>query len=237
MAKAGSRKSRKANPARIRTAPARLHPLIATADVTPEFRRSADLDVASVPNPHGEVIIGGQLRQHQVVRRRPAYVTLHRQGVIDRATLGALEWFADRWAAANCGIVKSGLGNVGGGGGGCSASHIPITESMIRAQQQVDWALGLIGEGLPRRAFLAVMVDEDSFSESARRERAGVHVRASVRRLRAQWATAFKTAASALLAGWRDEYGARSGRIAAQHYEADPAALDAWRAIEAERNG
>lgn len=236
MAKA-QRKSRKANPARIRTAPARLHPLIAAADVTPEFRRSADLDVDSVPNPHGEVIIGGQLRQHVVVRRRPAYATLHRQGVIDRATLGALEWFADRWAVANCGIVKSGLGNIGGAGGGSTASHIPVTEATISASRDVDWALGLIGEGLPRRAFLAVMVDEDSFSASARRERAGVHVRASVRRLRAQWSAAFKLAAQALLEGWREQYGARSGRIAAQHYEADPAALDAWRAIEAERNG
>lgn len=233
MAKPRRSKSRKALPTRTRAAAPRLHPLVEAADVTPEFRKRTALDAELVPNPYGEVFISGELKRHMAVRRRPAYVTLFRQGVIDRATLGALEWYAGRLATSEAGIVKGCLGG-DGSGGGSSASHIPISEARIAAQGDVDWARRLI-PAQARRAFDLVMVDELSFSESARRERAGVPVRASVRRLRAVMAAQFKAAAEAVRDGWLERYGARGGRIGVVHYELDQADVDAWRVIEAGR--
>lgn len=183
---------------------AQRHPLIEQARPSAELIAKGGIEVADVPNPYGEVIVAGDLRRHRAVKRQPAWVTLHRQGVITRSELAALEWYDARLATAEGGIYKCGLAD--GGGGGSPSSHIPVSEAMIQAGRDVAWARSLIPAGC-HRAFDLVMIDQQTFSESARREAAGRHVRASVRRLRAVLSAQFRQAARALCEGYARRYG------------------------------
>lgn len=179
------------------------HPLVTQANPTPELIARGRIEVVDVPNPYGEVIVNGEPRRHRAVKRQPAYVTLHRIGVIDRQTLGALEWYAGRLDRASSGIYRCGLGDARGG---AATSHIPVSEAMIQASRDIDWARGLIPADC-LRAFDMVMIEDMTFSESARREAAGRYVRASVRRRRAVLAGQFRAAAQALLEGYIKRYG------------------------------
>lgn len=180
------------------------HPLIEQARPSAELIAKGGIEVAEVPNPYGEVIVAAELRRHHAVKRQPAWVTLHRQGVITRAELAALEWYDARLSMAEGGIYKCALAD--GGGGGSPSSHIPVSEAMIQAARDVAWARALIPAGC-HRAFDMVMIDQQTFSESARREAAVRHVRASVRRLRAVLSDQFRHAARALCKGYGRRYG------------------------------
>ena len=115
-----------------------VHPLIVMAKANGAKLDEGTFEVAEIGNPYGEVVIRGEIRRHKVVRRVLHYEALHKAGKIDRATFACLDWFADRLALANSGLVKCGL-NVSGGGG-VSSSHIPTNEAAMQARSDVAWA-------------------------------------------------------------------------------------------------
>lgn len=190
---------------------------VRAADIPPAQLASGTFEEAAVPNPHGEVEVAGRLRPHLVARRVPAIVTLHRRRVIDRGTLAALEWYADRLEAAQMGLVRCALGNIGGRGGGAASSHVPVTDAMMQAAGDVAWARDAICAGdhpaQRLRAFDAVLVGEETFAETARRERAARYVRKSVSRRQRELRDLFLAAAKDLAVAWHQRFGPRTGVV------------------------
>lgn len=168
---------------------------------------------ATVPNPLGEVVVNGAPRQHRALRRVRPYAALYHAGTIGRAEMAALEWFDDQAARAESGMVRCALGAMGqGGGGGESGAALPISDMVLRAASEVAWAHGVIGADL-LPVFTAVMQDELTLIDAARRQCAGRYLRVSVRHRRRQLARDFKAAAARLAAALQDRDGARPGRI------------------------
>lgn len=125
---------------------ANLHPVMVCAISNGARLTHADYEVAAVPNPHGEVVIRGELRRHKAVRRVPRFETLYRSKVIDDTVFACLTWYAARLAVAQGGLFRSGL-DVSGAGGGCAFHHIPTTQAAMEARADVDWARRFIPPG------------------------------------------------------------------------------------------
>lgn len=153
-------------------------------------------EVAKAPNPYGEIIIRGEVRAHKVVRRVPQHELLYRHRIIDRRLFVALEWYSKRHAAAEAGMIKSGL-NVGNGSGGTAQHHIPTSEVAMFARSDVAWAQSAISPA-HIEAFVAVMHKQESFIECARRLCANRYVRLSVERARRNLKEDFVKAATAM---------------------------------------
>lgn len=153
-------------------------------------------EVVEVANPHGEVIIRGELRRHKAVRRVPHFETLYRSKVIDRTVFVCLEWYAERLALAHSGLIKCGL-DVSGSGGGSGFHHIPTTEAAMDARSDLDWARGFIPDNDLRQVFDGVMEDEASFAALGGRVYPGL----CDDRAKRKASSAFKVAANYLLAG------------------------------------
>lgn len=140
---------------------ANMHPLMVRAISNGAQLSHADYEVAAVPNPYGEVVIGGEMRRHKAVRRVPRFETLYRSKVIDDTVFACLAWYARRLAVAQGGLIRCGL-DVSGAGGGSAFHHIPTTQITMEARADVDWARGFIpaGGGL-RDVFDGVMGSVD----------------------------------------------------------------------------
>ena len=175
-----------------------------------------EFEVQAVPNPHGEVIRDGAPVRHFAVKRKPQYELLRSRQVISDKQAEVLEWYTVRHALADSGMIRNPLGNTGGGGAGAG---IPISEARMGAIRDVDWARAAIyGEGgqlggALLEIFDAVMSDEVSFVEAARRERAKRYVRISVRRRQDQMRDLFIEAAQRLLAAYVIRFPQGRGRI------------------------
>lgn len=173
------------------------HPAMVSAVANGARLERGTFEVAKVANPLGEFIVRGDVRRHAAVRRVPQFETLARLGVINREQADCLAWYAARRSLAQSGLFKCGLDV---SGGGSPSMHIPTTEAAAAARSDVDWARGYIEpQCLP--VFDAVMDDDASFIEHARREAAGRYVRVSVRRARLLARDLFARAAAQLAAG------------------------------------
>lgn len=181
---------------RIKSRPHSNDPVIQLALSNGARLDNGTFEVAKAPNPYGEIIIRGEVRAHKVVRRVPQHELLYRHRIIDRRLFVALEWYAKRYAAAEAGIVKSGL-DVSGGGGGSAQHHIPICEVSMFARSDVAWAQSAISPA-HIEAFDAVMHKQESFIECARRLCANRYVRLSVERARRNMKEDFIKAATAM---------------------------------------
>lgn len=204
MGKAAAKRKSKNKRASIRRAAgapqANVHPLIVQADVPREQRERAAYEVSMVPNPYGEVIVNNEPVRHKAVRRVPVFETLYRSKVIDRPLFLCLEWYAANAELAVSGLIKCGLDVSGGGSGRTSAGLHTASEASVMARSNIDWARRLIPPQY-LAAFDDVMIDGNSFIESARRLCAGRHVRVSVRRQRQVAREQFVKAAEALTEG------------------------------------
>ena len=176
-------------------------------------------EVQFVPNPHGEVEHAGQVVRHRSVRNLPQFELLYRRHVIDHRARAVLAWYDERMATANMGMIRNPLGDQTGGGGSAGAG-IPLNQTALDASRDVDWARAQIIAASPAgysRALIdvfdAVMRDELTFVEAARRECADRHVRASVSRERAAMAKQFVAAAKALTAAYEQRFPKGPGRI------------------------
>lgn len=203
MAKAGGKKKnrgKRASVGRIGAGMGNIHPLIVQAAGNGAQLTRGEYEVASVPNPYGEVVVRDELVRHKAVRRVPHFETLYRSKVIDRQMFACLEWYSDRAELAGSGLIRCGLDVSGSGGGGSAHAHIPTGEAALWARRDVDWARGLI----PRdclAAFDNVMTEGVSFIESARRICADRYVRTSVERQRRVAREQFVKATQALVIG------------------------------------
>jgi hypothetical protein len=173
-----------------------VHPLILQAQSNGAKLDRGTYEVAYVENPHGEVIIRGELRRHNAVRRVPHFETLYRSKVIDRTVFACLEWYSDRLAMAQSGLIKCGL-DVSGTGGGSAFNHIPTTEAAIEARSDVRWARGFIPDNDLRRVFDGVMDDGDTFEAIG----ANVYPLICLDRAKRKASSSFKIAANYLLLG------------------------------------
>lgn len=178
-----------------------MHPVLRQA-----FSNGARLDrgtyeVAEVQNPYGEVIIRGEIRRHNAVRRVPRFETLYRSKVIDRTVFACLDWYADRLAMAQSGLIKCGL-DVSGSGGGSAFHHVPTTQAAMEARSDVDWARGYIPDNDLRRVFDGVMGSLEAEGDDTF-ETIGAQVYPNVcsDRAKRKASSAFKIAANYLLAG------------------------------------
>ena len=176
--------------------PGGLHPVVQQAISSGAKLERGTFEVAVIPNPYGEVIVRGELRRHKAVRRVPHFETLYRSKVIDRTVFACLEWYADRLARAQSGLIKCGL-DTSGRGGGSAAHHIPTTEAAMHARSDVDWARGFIPGTDLRVVFDGVMEHEESFAAIAER----VYPNICADRAKRKASSAFKIAANYLLIG------------------------------------
>ncbi|MDE1914725.1 MAG: hypothetical protein KGJ57_17500 [Sphingomonadales bacterium] len=174
-----------------------------------------------VPNPFGEVMKDGLPVRHPAVKRKPQYELLRSRNVITAQQEAALAWYADRLALAESGMISNPLA---GNGGGAAGSGIPISEARMDALRDVEWARQQIafhdGETDGARigvvaleVFDAVMAEEISFIEAARRERANRYVRISMRRRQDQIRELFVAAAKRLQQAHGARFRQGSGRI------------------------
>jgi hypothetical protein len=119
----------------------------------------------------------------------PQYELLYRRGVIDARQRAVLAWYDLRLAEANSGMFRNPL--AAHDGGGAPGAGIPINQMALDASREVDWARAAIMAVHSGNAVIsvldAVMRDELTFVEAARRECARRHVRASVSRERRRW--------------------------------------------------
>ncbi|MEP2103078.1 MAG: hypothetical protein ABJP02_04960 [Parasphingorhabdus sp.] len=172
-----------------------VHPLIVQADIPAVQGKRYDHKVDSVPNPHGEVVVRGKLRQHKAVRRVAHFETLYRSKVFDHNVFKVLEWYDEKQSLAASGLIKCGIDN-SGGGIGTAHPHITTNLAAMEARSDIDWARSFIPPDL-LPAFDGVMVDGDTFEAIGR----GVYASVSVDRARRKASSAFKIAANYLLAG------------------------------------
>lgn len=178
-----------------------LHPILAQAMSSGARLVHGQYEVAEVQNPYGEVVIRGEMRRHKAVRRVPHFETLYRSKVIDRTVFACLEWYADRLALAQSGLIKCGL-NISGSVGGSAFHHIPTAQAAMEARSDVDWARGFIPDNDLRRVFDGVMGSMEAEGGDTF-ETIGVQVYPSVcsDRAKRKASSAFKVAANYLLAG------------------------------------
>lgn len=207
--KNGNKKAKAGTKVRAAARPVeRLHPMVEAADIPAAQRARSTYAVAAVPNPYGEFLQNGVIKRHKVVRRVPAFETLYKCKVIDRAVFDALEWYDERLALAESGLFKSGLDN-SGGGGGSAFHHIPTTEAAMEARSDVDWARGFIPASvLP--AFDGVMSAGETFEQIG----ATLWPRLAARTSRRKASSAFMIAANYLYSGIGQKSG--SGITGAQ---------------------
>jgi hypothetical protein len=196
MAKGAKNKKRNKPSNRSKTVATNVHPLIVTAVSNGAKLDRGTYEVAKAPNPYGEIIIRGEVRAHKVVRRVPQHELLYRHRIIDRRLFVALEWYFGRLGMAEAGMIKSGL-NIGNSGGGSAQTHIPTSEAAIAARSDIRWAQSAISTA-HITAFLAVMHEQESFIECARRLHAKRYVRVSVERARRNLKDQFVKAATAM---------------------------------------
>jgi hypothetical protein len=144
---------------------------------------------------------------------------LYRRHVIDHRTRAVLAWYDERLATANIGMIRNPLGDQNGGGGSAGAG-IPLNQTALDASRDVDWARAqIIAAAAPQQAravidvFDAVMRDELTFIEAARRECANRHIRASVSRERAAMSRLFVLAAKTLTEAYERRFPKGPGRI------------------------
>ncbi|MEO0033538.1 MAG: hypothetical protein RIS94_3296 [Pseudomonadota bacterium] len=189
----------------------RIDPMIAQADIPAAQMARGEYDIAAVPNPHGEVYVNGALKQHRAVRKVPHYQTLYRAGTIDRQTYNVLDWYAARLSLAESGMFGCALS--GEVGNRRAAGSVSIDHAAMQARFDVKWAAGEIGQGL-FEVFDAVMRDELTFVEIARRACAHRHVRASVRTERRNQQRAFLKASKRLVDAVAGRFGIRGLRVA-----------------------
>lgn len=201
-----SNKHRKTKPTKTKPEPKSNDPVIALAISNGARLDRGTYEVAKVPNPFGEIIIRGEVRQHKAVRRVAQHELLYRHRVIDRRLFAALDWYANRKALADAGMIKSGL-NIGGGGGSAQ-HHIPTSEAAMCARSDLEWARQTIAPA-HMQAFLAVMHEGESFIECARRLHANRYVRVSVERARRNLKDQFVKAAAAMA----DQIAPRLSRV------------------------
>lgn len=166
----------------------------ATAMPDEQLRRFVHV-VEAVPNPYGEITVGGKIRQHKACRRLARYETLYRAKVIDRLTYAVLDWYAGRLALAYAGLFKSSLDG-SGSVRGSFCNHLPKFEASVRARADVEWALGFVPPDL-HAVLNGVMLDEETFEVLGPRLYPGL----SVERSRRKAAACFRAAAAALLLG------------------------------------
>lgn len=158
-------------------------------------------EIARVENPHGEVIIRGEMRRHKVVRRVPRFETLYRTKVIDRNVFAVLDWYWQRLGLAQSGLVKCQL-DTSGRGGGTMGSHAGQSEAAMAARSDITWARGFIPDNDLRRVFDGVMGSlEDEGGDSFEMVGARVYMGISADRAKRKASSAFKIAANHLLAG------------------------------------
>lgn len=192
----GKATAKKKNRGQRTPAAGNVHPLIGQALANGAQLDRGKFEVAQVANPHGEVIVRGEVRQHKAVRRVPHFETLYRSKVIDRHVFVCLEWYAERLALAQSGMFKCGL-DTSGGAGGSAQSHVPTTQAAMEARSDVNWARGLIPDNDLRQVFDGVMQDEATFAELGER----VYPLLSSDRAKRKASSAFKVAANHLLLG------------------------------------
>lgn len=172
-----------------------LHPVMQQAISNGARLEHGLFEVTPVPNPHGEVVVRGEIRPHEAVRRVPRFETLYRSRVIDRVVFTVLEWYAARLALAKSGLYRSALDTTGRGGGSPFA-HLPAGAAAISAREDIDWARGFIPADL-RAAFDGVMEQEESFAAIAARLYPWLSPDSGQRRVSVE----FKLAANYLLKG------------------------------------
>lgn len=177
-----------------------VHPLVAQALANGAQLDRGKFEVAKVENPYGEVLIRGEMRRHNAVRRVPHFEALYRSKVIDRNVFVCLEWYAERLAVLDGGMFKSALDDSGGSGGN-AASHIPTNEARMMALSDLEWARGFIPQGdaglVQRRVFDRVMNCEETFEQVAPH----VFPQLCLDRGKRKASSAFKIAANYLLLG------------------------------------
>ncbi|WP_066526656.1 hypothetical protein [Erythrobacter sp. CCH5-A1] len=178
-----------------------MHPVLKQAISNGARLDRGSYEVAEVQNPYGEVIIRGEIRRHKAVRRVPRFETLYRSKVIDRTVFACLEWYADRLAMAQSGLIKCGL-DVSGSGGGSAFHHIPTTQAAMEARSDVDWARGFIPDNDLRQVFDGVMGSMDAEGDDTFEAiGAAVYPHVCSDRAKRKASSAFKIAANYLLAG------------------------------------
>lgn len=206
------------------------HPMIAQADIPNAQRSHRTFEVARVPNPLGEAVIGGEVRQHKVVRVKPSFQELFERRVFDRVRIegyaspvalimAALEWYDQRLDVAQSGMVRCGIAQAGSAGGGEGVA-MPSSLAAMEARSDVAWTRGLIPpELLP--AFDAVMIEQERFAETARRQCANRYVRVSVERQRKRLAEQFNQATAIFAEAWgKTHLRQRAGIVASSEREA-----------------
>lgn len=184
-------------------------PLLLQADIPQAQRRSRDYEIVRLAeDPNGDVIVRGEVKRHEAVRIRPAWREMLARGVFKGARYegrpvpvrhieAALEWYSGRLTLSGAYSVKSALDFTGGGGTGGPRSHVPTTEVALQAQDDIRLARSAISSScLP--VFHAVMHEDVSLIESARRSLAGRYTRASLNRMRAKLSDQFVMAACEL---------------------------------------
>jgi hypothetical protein len=178
-----------------------MHPVLKQAISNGARLDRGSYEVAEVQNPYGEVIIRGEIRRHKAVRRVPRFETLYRSKVIDRTVFACLEWYADRLAMAQSGLIKCGL-DVSGSGGGSAFHHIPTTQAAMEARSDIDWARGFIPDNDLRQVFDGVMGSMDAEGDDTFEAiGAAVYPHVCSDRAKRKASSAFKIAANYLLAG------------------------------------
>lgn len=228
MAKAS--KSKKIRQAASRAPVKAAHPMVAQADIPAAQRARRAYEVAKVPNPLGEAVIGGEVRQHKVVRVKPAFRELFERRVFDRVKvlgyaspvaliMAALEWYDQRLDVAQSGMVRCGIAEAGSGGGGDGLA-MPTSLAAMEARSDVAWVRGLIPAEL-LAAFDAVMIEQERFAETARRQCAHRYVRVSVERQRKRLAEQFNQAAAIFAEAWgKTHLRQRAGIVVSNEKEA-----------------
>lgn len=211
------------------SAPA-VHPMVAQADIPAAQRAGRAYEVAKVPNPLGEAIIGGEVRQHKVVRVKPAFRELFERRTFDKVRIAgyaspaalimaALEWYDARLDVAQSGMTRCGIAALTGTGGDGSPA-MPTSQAAMEARSDVQWVRRLIpADLLP--AFDAVMIEGERFAETARRQCAHRYVRVSVERQRRRLAEQFIAATAIFAEAWGKEHlRQRAGIVVSQGEEA-----------------
>lgn len=205
-----------------------VHPLIAQADIPKVQKVGRAYEVARVPNPHGEAIVRGELRQHTVVRVKPAFRELFERRTFDKLRVGdhpnpralimaALEWYDARLDLAQSGMTRCGIAALASAGGDGSVA-MPTTQAAMEARSDVAWVRKNIPPEL-LTAFDAVMIEGERFAETARRQCAQRYVRVSVERQRKKLAKQFLEAVTVFARAWDQANLRQRSRLLAQSWE------------------
>lgn len=143
---------------------AKVHPMVAAADIPAAQRARATYEVAAVPNPYGEFVQGGKITRHKVVRRVAGWRIIAVRPGVSQEVLDLLDTLAMHLETAEAGIVKSSLNFAGGGGS--AACHIPFSEVRVRARDAADWALSFLRPD-ERKLVVLMLTTNVGFGEAA----------------------------------------------------------------------